>query len=111
MKKLLFITALVFMGIVVSSCSKGDDNNSPTYSIVGVWQIESLFGVYEFKANNTWFKYGYYEDYENNNPIENGTYTFDGHYLIRDGGFKEEITFSEDGKQMLFNCKKYTKKK
>lgn len=107
-KKLLVIAAFIFIGVIVSSCSK-DDSTETKYSIVGVWKHEKLFGVYEFRNDNTWYMYGYMEDYEKKDYSNMGKYTFDGKYLIRDGGFKEEITFSENGNQMIFNGKQYTR--
>lgn len=110
MKKLLFIIiAFISMGIALSSCSKDDDNNTPSYSIVGVWQKMPDVWIYEFKADNTWYYYGYVGQYERNEPSKSGKYTFDGKYIVLDGGFKEEITFSENGKEIEWDGNYYKK--
>lgn len=111
MKKLLFIIiALISMGIVLSSCSKDDDNNSPTYSIVGVWKRSTnMLGVYQFNKDNSYLYWAAYydENVYNKEPREKGTYTFDGKHLSFDGGFKQEVIFSEDGTKIIFDNREF----
>lgn len=105
MKKLLFIiTAFVFMGIALSSCSKDDDNNTPSYSIVGVWKHYTIEWIWVFNSDKTYQKYLSIDSYEKKKePAYSGTYTFDGKYISLDGGFKNEVTFSEDGNSVTFD--------
>ena len=99
MKKFLLIFATVLLvGSLFTSCSKDDDNRP---SIVGVWENKNWNWVYQFTSDGKWKYWYHYGGYDNKilneTPRESGTYTFHGTYIIRDGGFKEAITFSEDG--------------
>ena len=40
---------------------------------------------------------GLSSDFKTGNVGESGTYTFDGTYLVVNGGFKRKVTFTEDG--------------
>lgn len=108
MKKFIF-PLLILSCFLVSSCSKDDSESTPSYSIVGVWQKTPDLWIYEFKADKTWHYYGYIGYYEKNDPSQSGNYTFDGKDLVLDGGFKEEVTFSENGKELYWKGNYYKK--
>ena len=98
MKKLLLIFATVLLvGSLFTSCSKDDDNGP---SVVGVWKG---YIYYKFTSNGNWYEYGSDSEYKAGNYRDSGKYTFDGKYLSKDGDFKQEIEFSEDGNKMKYN--------
>ena len=105
MKKILFIFATVLLvSTMLVSCSK-DDNEG--YSIVGVWQRMPDFWIYEFRTDNTWYYYGTENYYKKNDYTRNGHYSFDGTNLILDSGFKQPVTFSEDGNEIIWKDEYY----
>ena len=116
MKKMLLILLALFPLTFVGCSSSDDENNSSNLKtkILGPWKevawkdasgkwIDGRFlpSIYDFKSNDTYYKYLSYKEYLENKSISNGTYKIDGDNIIMDGGFKQKIVFSENGN--LFN--------
>lgn len=93
MKK-FFLIFLAFVAItfVATSCSD-DDEKDPNEFFYGEWrQIIYKSQYYVFNSDGT---------YESNYPLKcSGTYTLVGNKLTLDGGFTENVVFSQDKKQM-----------
>lgn len=105
MKKFVFILASIcLVCLITTSCSKEDDD---TNSIIGTWKYRVFY--LEFNKDNTWRdaqEIGgemYWSKY--------GKYSFDGQYLVRDGGFKEEVIFSDNKKTIKLGGYIYEKVK
>ena len=111
MKKLLLIL-LAILPLTFIGCSGDDDNNSSDLKskILGPWKkvawkdgsgkwIDGRFlpEIYDFKSDDTYYRFLMYKNYLENDPISNGTYKIDGDNIIMDGGFKNKIVFSENG--------------
>lgn len=93
MKKIFFILlAFVAITFVATSCSD-DDEKDPNEFFYGEWrQLKSRITYFVFNADGT---------YECNYPLPaSGTYTLVGTKLTLDGGFTENVVFSQDKKQM-----------
>ena len=114
MKKLMFLMVMALLPMVFTSCSGSDDDdtdNAQTKGIVGVWKetyywhddTHSFRGwqgigyVHEFKSDGTHIVYWNSVKYEAGEVYKQGTYSFDGTYLVVDGGFKRKVTFTENG--------------
>lgn len=116
MKKLMFLMVMALMPIVFASCGGDDDYDTQSDRIVGVWKEKQTwkeennsfyewgdyyykdFGaIYIFTSDGKYTKYmnQYYKDL--GQAEEEGTYTFDGTYLVVNGGYKRKVTFTEDG--------------
>ena len=117
MKKIMFLMVMALMPMVFTSCgSDDDDNGAQVNKIVGVWIEKQTweeennsfyewgdyyyrkFGaIYIFASDGKYTKYmnQYYKDL--GQAEEEGTYTFDGTYLVVNGGYKRKVTFTEDG--------------
>ena len=116
MKKMLLIL-LALLPLTFVGCSSSDDENNSSNlktKILGPWKEVAwkdasgkwidgrvLPSIYDFKSNDTYYKYLSYKEYLENKSISNGTYKIDGDNIIMDGGFKQKIVFSENGN--LFN--------
>ena len=111
MKKLMFLMVLAIMPMVLTSCGSDDDDNEQAGRIVGVWKetyywhdsTHSFDGwqgmgyVHAFKSDGTHIVYSDTKSYETGKIRKQGTYSFDGTYLVVDGGFKRKVTFTENG--------------
>ena len=53
--------------------------------------------VHAFKSDGTHIVYANSKRYEAGEIYKQGTYSFDGTYLVVDGGFKRKVTFTENG--------------
>ena len=53
--------------------------------------------VHAFKSDGTHIVYWNSDKYEAGEVYKPGTYSFDGTYLVVDGGFKRKVTFTENG--------------
>lgn len=107
MKKILFFLMLAIMPLTFAACSSDDDNDTPNNSskIVGVWQEIAYGGfgdIYVFGADKTYKTYSTVSNYKNGKTRETGTYTFDGKQIALNGGFKYDVTFSENGNMVKF---------
>lgn len=112
MKKLMFLMVMALMPMAFASCGGDDDYDTQSDRIVGVWKetyywhddTHSFRGwmgigfVHEFKPGGKYLRYNNSARYERGEPDKEGTYSFDGTYLVLDGGFKRKVTFSENGK-------------
>lgn len=99
------------MPMVLTSCGSDDDDNEKVGRIVGVWKetyywhddTHSFRGwqgmgyVHAFKSDGTHIVYANQKRYEMGEIYKQGTYSFDGTYLVVDGGFKRKVTFTENG--------------
>lgn len=112
----MFLMVMALMPMVLTSCGSDDDDNGQAGRIVGMW-IEKEFwkesdnsfhewggyyyrehgAIYVFMSDGKYTKYmnQYYKDL--GKVEEEGVYSFDGTYLIVNGGYKRKITFTEDG--------------
>lgn len=111
MKKLMFLMVMALMPMVLTSCGSDDDDNEQAGRIVGVWKetyywhddTHSFRGwqgrgyVHAFKSDGTHIVYDDPKSYEAGEIRKQGTYSFDGTYLVVDGGFKRKVTFTENG--------------
>ena len=111
MKKLMFLLVMALMPMVLTSCGSDDDDNEKVGRIVGVWKetfywhddTHSFDGwqgmgyVHAFKSDGTHIVYANSKRYEMGEISKQGTYSFDGTYLVVDGGFKRKVTFTENG--------------
>ena len=103
---------MALLPMVFTSCSgSDDDDNAQTERIVGVWKetyywhddTHSFRGwqgmgyVHAFKSDGTHIVYANSKRYEMGEIYKQGTYSFDGTYLVVDGGFKRKVTFTENG--------------
>lgn len=117
MKKLMFLLVMALMPMVFTSCgSDDDDNGAQVNKIVGAWiekqtwkeennsfyewgdyYYKDFGAIYIFTSDGKYTKYmnQYYKDL--GQAEEEGTYTFDGTYLVVNGGYKRKVTFTEDG--------------
>ena len=99
---------LAIMPLTFAACSSDDDNDTPNNSskIVGVWQEMTYGGsfgdIYVFGADKTYKTYSTVSNYKNGKTRETGTYTFDGKQIALNGGFKFDVTFSENGNMVKF---------
>ena len=104
------------MPMVLTSCGSDDDDNAQSGRIVGTW-IEKAFWEEEDNSFNEWGDYYYrkygaiyvftsdgkYTKYSSQYYMdlgkaeEEGSYSFDGTYLVVNGGYKRKVTFTEDG--------------
>ena len=111
MKKVLLIL-LAVLPLTFIGCSSDEENNSSDLKnkIIGPWKEVAwkdgsgkwvdgryLPSIYDFKSDDTYYKYSNYRDYQKNDPVSNGTYIIDGDNIVMDGGFKRKIVFSENG--------------
>ena len=116
MKKFLFLMAMTFLPMAFISCSDDDDNDTQSDRIVGTWLEKAYWKeedvafyypgdywsnrngkVHVFTKDGKYYKYDWLDDFKTGNVGESGTYTFDGTYLVVDGGFKRKVTFTENG--------------
>ena len=111
MKKFLFLVTLTLMQFIFASCSSDEDGEEQSGNIVGVWKetyywhndTHSFRGwqgmgyVHAFKSDGTHIVYANQKRYEMGEIYKQGTYSFDGTYLVVDGGFKRKVTFTENG--------------
>ena len=112
MKKIMFLMVMALMPMVFSSCgSDDDDNGAQVNKIVGVWEETDFWDsddkcfrdwwnigyVHVFKSDGTYARYHNSTHYDRGESDKQGTYSFDGTYLVIDGGFKRKVTFSENG--------------
>ena len=65
------------------------------------------FSIHQFSTHEYWYE----QTWDRKEPNVSGTYTFDGKYLVLDGGFKKEVVFSEDGNQMEYDGMYYERLK
>ena len=111
MKKLMFLMVMALMPMAFASCGGDDDYDTQSDRIVGVWKetyywhddTHSFRGwmgigpVHAFKSDGTHVVYWNSDKYEAGEIYKQGTYSFDGTYLVVDGGFKRKVTFTENG--------------
>ena len=117
MKKLMFLMVMALLPTVFASCgSDDDDNGAQVNKIVGAWIEKQTWK----EENNSFYEWGdyYYKDfgaihiftsdgkymkymnqyYKDLGKVdEEGVYSFDGTYLVVNGGYKRKVTFNEDG--------------
>ena len=110
MKKFLFLM-MALMPMMFASCDSDEDDEEQSGRIVGVWKetcywhddTHSFRGwqgmgyVHAFKSDGTHIVYANRKRYEMGEIYSQGTYSFDGTYLVVDGGFKRKVTFTENG--------------
>ena len=115
MKKLMFLMVMALLPMVFASCGS-DDDDAQSDKIVGTWLEKAYWKeedgafyypgdywsnrngrVHVFTKDGKYYKYDWLDDFKTGNVGESGTYTFDGTYLVIDGGFKRKVTFTEDG--------------
>ena len=110
MKKFLFLM-MALMPMMFASCDSDEDDEEQSGRIVGVWKetcywhddTHSFRGwqgmgyVHAFKSDGTHIVYANSKRYEMGEISKQGTYSFDGTYLVVDGGFKRKVTFTENG--------------
>ena len=112
----MFFMVMALMPMVLTSCGSDDDDNAQSGRIVGTW-IEKAFWEEEDNSFNEWGGYYYrkygaiyvftsdgkYTEYSSQYYMdlgkakEEGSYSFDGTYLVVNGGYKRKVTFTEDG--------------
>ena len=111
MRKLMFLMVMALMPIVFASCGGDDDYDTQSDRIVGVWKESDFWDkedkcfkdwwgigyVHEFKPDGKYLRYNNSTRYDRGEPDREGTYSFDGTYLVLDGGFKRKVTFTENG--------------
>ena len=111
MKKLMFLMMMALLPMVFASCGGDEDVEEQSGRIVGVWKetyywhddTHSFRGwqgmgyVHAFKSDGTHIVYANSKRYEMGEIYKQGTYSFDGTYLVVDGGFKRKVTFTENG--------------
>ena len=107
----MFLMMMALMPMVFASCGSDEDSEEQSRSIVGVWKetyywhddTHSFRGwqgigyVHAFKSDGTYIVYWNSDKYETGEAYKQGTYSFDGTYLVVDGGFKRKVTFTENG--------------
>ena len=107
----MFLMVMALMPIVFASCGGDDDYDTQSDRIVGVWKESDFWDkedkcfkdwwgigyVHEFKPDGTYLRYNNSTRYDRGEPDREGTYSFDGTYLVLDGGFKRKVTFTENG--------------
>lgn len=117
MKKFMFLMVMALMPVMFASCgSDDDDNGAQVNKIVGAWIEKQTWK----EENNSFYEWGdyYYKDfgaihiftsdgkymkymnqyYKDLGKVdEEGVYSFDGTYLVVNGGYKRKVTFAEDG--------------
>lgn len=116
MKKLMFLLVMALVPMALTSCGSDDDDNEQTGRIVGTW-IEKAFwkeennsfdewgdyyyrrygAIYVFTSDGKYTKYMSQYDKDHGQVREEGVYSFDGTYLVVNGGYKRKVTFTEDG--------------
>ena len=110
MKKFLFLM-MALMPMMFASCDSDEDDEEQSGRIVGVWKetcywhddTHSFRGwqgmgyVHAFKSDGTHIVYANSKRYDMGEISKQGTYSFDGTYLVVDGGFKRKVTFTENG--------------
>ena len=111
MKKFMFLMIMALLPMVFTSCGSDDDGEEQSRSIVGVWEESDFWDkedkcfkdwwgigyVHEFKPDGKYLRYNNSTRYDRGEPDREGTYSFDGTYLVLDGGFKRKVTFTENG--------------
>lgn len=107
----MFLMVMALMPMAFASCGGDDDYDTQSDRIVGVWKetyywhddTHSFRGwmgigpVHAFKSDGTHVVYWNSDKYEAGEIYKQGTYSFDGTYLVVDGGFKRKVTFTENG--------------
>ena len=102
---------MALMLMMFASCDSDEDDEEQSGRIVGVWKetcywhddTHSFRGwqgmgyVHAFKSDGTHIVYANSKRYEMGEISKQGTYSFDGTYLVVDGGFKRKVTFTENG--------------
>ena len=102
---------MALMPMMFASCDSDEDDEEQSGRIVGVWKetyywhddTHSFRGwqgmgyVHAFKSDGTHIVYANSKRYEMGEIYKQGTYSFDGTYLVVDGGFKRKVTFTENG--------------
>ncbi len=130
-KNVLFL--LVAITLLFTACQKeqSEQENPNVSKLIGVW-VETHYWdssnndwhtwgfisgfVHEFREDKTYIEYSSLTNYNNGTPFNSPkSYTFDGEYLVIDGGFKEKIIFSEDGNKLIWEneakCNRYSPNK
>ena len=111
MKKSMFLMIMALMPMVFASCGSDDDNDTQSDRIVGVWKAtyywnddtrsfrgwQGMGPVHAFKSDGTHIVYWNSDKYEAGEVYKQDTYSFDGTYLVVDGGFNRKVTFTENG--------------
>lgn len=117
MKKFLFLVTLALMPFIFASCSSDEDESRDTGNIQGAWLEKAYWKeesgsfyypgdyysdkhgrIHVFMPDGKYLKYYDPEDFKTGIVKEEGTYSFDGTYLVIDGGYKRKIIFTEDGR-------------
>lgn len=113
MKKTLLTFVLLAVTSLFIACSS-DDDGGDTGRIVGVWREHyfwssskdrmvanalslELRNLYVFTSDMKYAEYLNEENFKNGKAAVKGTYSFDGTYLVVNGGYKRKVTFTEDG--------------
>lgn len=130
-KNVLFL--FVAITLLFTACQKeqSEQENPNVSKLIGVW-VETHYWdspnndwhtwgfisgfVHEFREDKTYIEYSSLTNYNNGTPFNSPkSYTFDGEYLVIDGGFKEKIIFSEDGNKLIWEneakCNRYSPNK
>ena len=82
------------------------------WNSVGIW---TYTWFYEFREDGKFYYYNSKEDLLAGKPYDlmSGTYTFDGTYIVKNGGFPEKVDFSQDGNTLRWEnnyvLKRYNK--
>ena len=111
MKKFMFLMVIALLPMVFASCDSDDDDNAQAKGIVGVWKEtyywhddthsfrgwQGMGPVHAFKSDGTHIVYWNSDKYEAGEVYKQDTYSFDGTYLVVDGGFNRKVTFTENG--------------
>lgn len=121
MKRRLFLMAVIsIMGLSFIGCSSSDSND-PTDSvkidkkIVGRWERVAFYiaenDFWDYSVTNFYYQFNADGTYKTDASAKtSGTYTFNGSTLVLDGGFGENVKFSENNTLMEWGKWRYQKK-